>query len=67
MLLSRTGTGQWHQSGLCVNPVNDALAMLRYPVAVPGFHLIGNETEQVSSCTLRPEWTLVCYQGVPVN
>jgi putative ABC transport system permease protein len=22
---------------------------------------------QLSSCTLRPEWTLVCYQGVPVN
>jgi hypothetical protein len=22
---------------------------------------------RLSSCTLRPEWTLVCYQGVPVN
>jgi hypothetical protein len=29
--------------------------------------LRANPEACLSSCTLRPEWTLVCYQGVPVN
>jgi hypothetical protein len=34
-----------------------------------GAHLLLQTRTAVlmSSCTLRPEWTLVCYQGVPVN